>query len=194
MPEEPVREDAFRLLNEYTKNESLIKHALAVEAVMRHFARRFGQDERKWAIIGLAHDIDYEQFPDQHCRKAPELLGRAGWPADWIRSVVSHGWGICSDVEPVEIMEKVLYAVDELTGLIKAAALMRPSRSILDLEASSVKKRWKEKRFSAGVDRSVIERGAAMAGIQLDELISETILAMRSVAAEIGLQGSLPAA
>jgi putative nucleotidyltransferase with HDIG domain len=187
----PTRQEALRLLGEYTTTDSLLKHALAVEEVMRHFARRFGEDEEKWAIIGLAHDIDYERWPEEHLKHAPAILREAGWPEDWIVAVASHGWGICSDIEPKAIMEKVLYAIDELTGLVKAAALLRPSRSVLDLEASSVKKRWKEKRFAAGVDRSVIERGAAMAGIALDELIAETILAMRAVAGEIGLKGNI---
>ena len=151
-------------------------------------ARKHGEDEEKWGIIGLVHDIDYEEYPDLHCRKSPEIL--RGWPEEYVRAVVSHGWGICSEVEPRERMEKVLYAIDELTGLVKAAALMRPSRSVLDMEASSVKKKWKNERFAAGVNRSVIEKGAAMLGVGLDELITDTIAGMRSVAREIGLAGS----
>ena len=120
---------------------------------MRHYARKLGEDEEKWGIIGLVHDIDYEKYPELHCRKSPEILTEAGFPPEYIHAVVSHGWGICSDVEPTERMEKVLYAVDELTGLVKASALMRPSKSILDMEASSVKKKWKDARFAAGVQQ-----------------------------------------
>jgi putative nucleotidyltransferase with HDIG domain len=190
----PTRAEALALLREHTSTEGLIAHALSVEAAMRHYARKLGEDEEKWGVIGLVHDIDYERWPEQHCRKSPELLAAAGFPPDYIHAVVSHGWGICTDVEPTEPMEKVLYAVDELTGLIKASALMRPSRSILDMEASSVKKKWKDARFAAGVNRTIIEKGAAMMGMEIGELIAETILAMRTVAREIGLAGSLPQA
>ncbi len=161
---------------------------------MRHYARLFGEDEEKWGVVGLVHDIDYEKFPELHCRKSPEILAEAGFPPEYIHAVVSHGWGICSDVEPTERMEKVLYAVDELTGLVKASALMRPSKSILDLEARSVKKKWKDARFAAGVNRSVLEKGAAMMGMELDALITETIAGMRAVAKEIGLEGTPSAA
>ena len=161
---------------------------------MRHFARSYGEDEEKWGIIGLVHDIDWERYPEEHTKKSVEILSAAGFPPDYIHAVVSHGWGICSDVEPTERMEKVLYAVDELTGLIKASALMRPSRSILDMEASSVKKKWKDARFAAGVNRAIIEKGAAMMGIDIGALITETILGMRPVAKEIGLAGSVPPA
>ena len=187
----PDRPEALALFLRFNKTDGLLMHALSVEAVMRHFARKFGEQEEKWGIIGLVHDIDYEQFPEQHCRKCVEILTDDGWPEDYIRAVVSHGWGICSDVEPTRRMEKVLYAVDELTGLIKASALMRPSRSILDIEASSVKKKWKDAKFAAGVRRDVIEKGAAMMGIEIGELITETILGMRSAAKEIGLAGNL---
>ena len=186
----PTRQEALELFLRYNTNQSLIAHARSVEAVIRHVARKLGEDEEKWGIIGLVHDIDYEQFPDLHCRKSAEILGEAGWPEEYVHAVVSHGWGICSEVEPRERMEKVLYAVDELTGLVKASALMRPSRSVLDLEASSVKKKWKDARFAAGVNRSVIEKGAAMMGVELGDLISDTILGMRAVAGEIGLAGS----
>ncbi|MCU0558663.1 MAG: HDIG domain-containing protein [Desulfobacterales bacterium] len=189
--EEPTREDALALLREYNRSESLIRHALSVEAVMRHFARRRGEDEEKWAIVGLVHDLDYEQFPDQHCRKSEEILRRRRWPEEIIRAVVSHGWGICSEVEPRSELEKVLFAVDELTGLVATAALVRPSKSVLDLEAASVKKKWKDKRFAAGVDRSIIEKGAAMLGVDLTELITETIRGMRTAAGEIGLKGNV---
>ena len=189
----PTRETALALLTEFNQSESLIKHALAVEAVMRHFARQRGQDEEKWGIVGLVHDLDYEKFPEQHCRKTEEILRERRWPEEYIRAVVSHGWGICSDVKPESEMEKVLFAVDELTGLVTTSALVRPSRSVLDMEASSVKKKWKDKRFAAGVDRSIIEKGAAMLGMELPALITETILGMRAVAEDIGLKGN-PAA
>jgi predicted hydrolase (HD superfamily) len=186
----PTRETALALLKEFNQSESLIKHALAVEAVMRRFARQRGQDEAKWGIVGLVHDLDYEKFPEQHCRKTEAILRERNWPEEYIRAVVSHGWGICSDVKPESEMERVLFAVDELTGLVTTSALVRPSRSVLDMEAASVKKKWKDKRFAAGVDRSIIEKGAAMLGMELPELITETILGMREVAEGIGLKGS----
>jgi len=187
----PTRDTALALLREFNQNESLIKHALAVEAVMRHFARKREANEEKWGIVGLIHDLDYEKFPDQHCRKTEEILRERQWPEEYIRAVVSHGWGICSEVKPESEMEKVLFAVDELTGLVTTSALVRPSKSVLDMEASSVKKKWKDKRFAAGVDRSIIEKGAAMLGTDLSALITETILGMRNVAEEIGLKGSV---
>jgi len=185
------REAALALYKKYNQDESLFRHALAVEAVMRHFANLFGEDEEKWGIIGLIHDLDYERYPDQHCIKVKEILTDEGWPEEYIRAVQSHGWEICSDVEPVERMENVLYTIDELTGLITAAALVRPSKSILDLKVKSVKKKWKDKAFAAGVNRAVIEKGAARLGMELDEVIKETIAGMQKVAAEIGLQGNL---
>jgi predicted hydrolase (HD superfamily) len=188
----PTRQEAFDLLAKYNSSDSLIKHALAVEAVMRFIARKRGEDEETWGIIGLIHDLDYEKFPEQHCRKSPEILREAGWPEGHIRAVVSHGWRICSDVEPLSLLEKTLYAVDELTGLVVTTALVRPSRSVLDTEASSVKKKWKTKGFAAGVNREVIEKGAAMLGVDLTDLITDTILGMRTVAREIGLEGTPP--
>jgi predicted hydrolase (HD superfamily) len=185
----PTREQAFELLNQYNKNESLIKHALAVEGVMRYFARKRQEDEEKWGIIGLIHDLDYEQFPEEHCRKTEEILKKNNWPQEYIRAVVSHGWGICSDVEPKTELEKALYAVDELTGLVVTTALVRPSKSLMDLKAKSVKKKWKDKRFAAGVDRSIIEKGAKMLDVELTELITDTIMGMREVADKIGLKG-----
>ncbi len=190
-PNVPTREEAFTLLTEYNKNESLIKHALAVEGVMRYVARKRGEDEEKWGIIGLVHDLDYEQFPEEHCRKSGEILRTHDWPEEYIHAVVSHGWGICSDVEPKTEMEKVLYAIDELTGLVVTTALVRPSKSVMDLKAKSVKKKWKDKRFAAGVDRSIIEKGAGMLGVDLTELITDTIMGMREVAEEIGLKGTV---
>jgi putative nucleotidyltransferase with HDIG domain len=187
----PSREDAFKLLTEYNRSDSLIRHALAVEGVMRHFARLRNKDEEKWGVIGLIHDLDYEQYPDQHCTKTAEILEANQWPQDYIRAVVSHGWGICSDVQPESELEQVLYAVDELTGLVATSALVRPSKSVLDLTAKSVQKKWKDKRFAAGVDRSIIDRGAQMLGMDRAQLITETILGMRQVAEAIGLKGSL---
>jgi putative nucleotidyltransferase with HDIG domain len=186
----PSREEAFSLLKKYNKNDSLIKHALAVEAVMRYFARKYGQDEEKWGVIGLIHDLDYEQFPEQHCHKTEEILTSENWPADYIRAVVSHGWGICTDVEPQSELEKVLYTIDELTGLVVTTALVRPSKSVMDMKAKSVKKKWKEKSFAAGVNRDVIEKGAGMLGVELGELINDVIMGMRQVADEIGLKGN----
>jgi putative nucleotidyltransferase with HDIG domain len=187
----PTREAAFDLLRKYNRSDSLIKHALAVEGVMRYFARLRGRDEEKWGIIGLIHDLDYEQYPDRHCQKSAEILTENEWPEEYIRAVVSHGWGICSDVKPDSELEKVLYAVDELTGLVTAAALVRPSKSVLDLKAKSVKKKWKDKRFAAGVDRSIIDRGCEMLGMDRTELITETIMGMRTVAESIGLKGTV---
>ncbi|PKN70568.1 MAG: hydrolase [Deltaproteobacteria bacterium HGW-Deltaproteobacteria-12] len=186
----PTREQAFDLLRKYNQTESLIKHALSVEAVMRYFARQYGEDEEKWGIIGLVHDLDYEKFPDQHCKKTAEMLREENWPEEYIRAVISHGWGICSEVEPISILEKVLFATDELTGLVTTAALVRPSKSVLDMNAGSVRKKWKDKRFAAGVDRLIIEKGASMMGVELIDLITGTILAMREVAEEIGLKGN----
>ncbi len=185
----PTREQAYELLTKYNSNESLIKHALAVEGVMRYLAKKYGEDAEKWGVIGLVHDLDYEQYPDQHCKKSQEILQQEGWPEEYIRAVISHGWGICSDVKPETRLEKALYAIDELTGLIVAAALVRPSKSVMDLKAKSIKKKWKEKRFAAGVDRTIIEKGAEMLGVELGELITDTIMGMREVAKEIGLAG-----
>jgi len=187
---EPGREEAFSLLKKYNTNEGLIKHALAVEAVMRYCARKRGQDEEKWAVIGLIHDLDYEQFPEQHCLKTEEILVSENWPEEYVRAVVSHGWGICTDVEPQSDLEKVLYAIDELTGLVTATALVRPSKSVMDMKAKSVKKKWKDKSFAAGVNRDVIEKGAEMLGMELSELITDVIMGMRQIADQIGLRGN----
>lgn len=190
MSHQPTREEAFTLLKRYNTSESLIRHGLAVEGVMRYFARKRNKDEEKWGIIGLIHDLDYEQFPEQHCQKTEEILQENDWPEDYIRAVVSHGWGICTTVKPESEMEKVLYTIDELTGLVATSALVRPSKSVLDMKAKSVKKKWKDKRFAAGVDRSIIERGAEMLNVELSELITDTIMGMREVAEEIGLKGT----
>ena len=187
----PTREEAFQLLKQYNKSDSLVKHALAVEGVMRYMARKRGEEEEKWGVIGLIHDLDYEQFPEQHCKKTEEILNENQWPADYVRAVISHGWGICVDVKPETELEKVLYAIDELTGLVVTTALVRPSKSVMDLKAKSVKKKWKDKRFAAGVDRAIIQQGAEMLGVDLGELITDTIMGMREVADEIGLKGNI---
>jgi putative nucleotidyltransferase with HDIG domain len=186
----PTRAEALALVREYINGENLFAHAIAVEAVMRFIARKLGEDEEKWGVVGLVHDIDYEKYPELHCKKSPEILQQAGWPPDYIHAVVSHGWQLCSEVEPVHRMEKALYAIDELTGLVVATALMRPSRSLKDMEARSVLKKWKNERFAAGVKRPIIEKGASMLGVSLEELITDTIAGMRAVAKEIGLEGT----
>jgi putative nucleotidyltransferase with HDIG domain len=183
----PTYDEALSLLKEFNQSESLLKHAYCVEGVMRYIARKTGEDEEKWGIVGLLHDLDYERFPEQHCSKAQEILKERGWPEEYIRAIVSHGWGIFNDVEPQSNMEKTLYAIDELTGLITAAALVRPSKSVSDMEAKSVMKKWKDKSFAAGVNRSVIEKGAAMLSVELRELIIDAIMGMREVADKIGL-------
>lgn len=187
----PSREEAMTLLKKYNKSEGLIKHALAVEAVMRYCAGKRGEDQEKWGVIGLVHDLDYEQFPNEHCKKTEEILREAEWPEEYVRAVISHGWGICSDVEPQSDLEKVLYAIDELTGLVVATALVRPNKSVMDMTPKSVKKKWKDKAFAAGVNREVIAKGAEMLGVELTELIDDTIMGMREVADEIGLRGNV---
>ena len=186
----PTREEAFALLQQYNSNPSLINHARAVEATMRYMARKGGEDEDEWGVIGLVHDLDYEQFPEQHCQKTEEILRQNGWPEDHIRAVLSHGWGICTDIEPQSLLEKTLYTIDELTGLVAACALVRPSKSVLDVGVKSVKKKWKQSSFAAGVDREVIQRGAAMLGVELDQVIADVIAAMQEKADELGLGGS----
>ena len=183
----PSRIDGMELLRKYNSNEGLIKHALAVEGVMRHYSRKFGADEEKWGVIGLIHDLDYEQFPEKHCHKTAEILTENDWPQEHIRAVMSHGWEICTEVEPESDLEKVLYAVDELTGLVAATALVRPSGSVMDMKVKSVKKKFKDKAFAAKIDRAVINKGVEMLGVELSELIAETIEGMKPVADEIGL-------
>jgi putative nucleotidyltransferase with HDIG domain len=186
----PTREMALELFKKYNKTESLYKHALSVEGVMRYMARKAGNDEEKWGIIGLIHDLDYEMYPEQHCTMTEKILRENEWPEEYIRAVLSHGWGLASDVKPESLLEKTIYAIDELTGLVATSALVRPSKSVLDMEARSVKKKWNDKKFAAGVDRSVIEKGAEMLGVTLDELITDCIMGMREVAEEIGLSGN----
>ncbi len=182
-----TREEALALLKKYNKEPFHIQHALTVEGVMRWFAGElgYGAEADYWANAGLLHDIDFELYPEQHCQKAPELLREGGVSEDMIRSVCSHGYGLCSDVEPEHEMEKVLFAVDELTGLIGAAALMRPSKSVTDMEVSSIKKKFKDKRFAAGCSRDVIRQGAERLGWELNELFEKTIFAMRSCEKQI---------
>ena len=176
------RSEAFDLLRKYNKEEFHLRHALTVEGVMKWYASFLGYEDEAdyWATVGLMHDIDFEMFPDEHCKKAPELLADAGFDADFIHAVCSHAYGLSSDVKPEHQMEKVLFAVDELTGLIGAAALMRPSKSVQDMEVSSLKKKFKDKKFAAGCSRDVIQRGADQLGWTLDELLDRTLNAMKS--------------
>ena len=182
-----TREEAFSLLRKYNKEPFHIQHALTVEAVLRWYAKEMGyaEDEEYWGITGLLHDIDFELYPDQHCEKAPGLLREAGVGEDMIYSICSHAYGICVDVEPKHEMEKILFAIDELTGLIWSAALMRPSKSVMDMEVKSLKKKFKDKRFAAGCSRDVIRTGAERLGWEMDVLFERTIEAMRASEAEI---------
>lgn len=182
-----TREEAFELLKKYNKEAFHIQHALTVEGVLRWYVKDlgYGEEEEYWAITGLLHDIDFELYPEEHCKKAPELLAAGGVGEDMIYSVCSHGYGICSDQEPKHEMEKVLFAADELTGLIWSAALMRPSKSVMDMELKSLKKKFKDKRFAAGCSRDVIRTGAERLGWELDVLLEKTLEAMRSCEAEI---------
>ncbi len=187
MENQLTREEALTLLKQYNKEPFHIQHGLTVEGVMRWYANElgYGEDADYWAITGLLHDIDFELYPEQHCQKAPELLREGGASEEMIRSVCSHGYGLCCNIKPEHEMEKVLFAVDELTGLIGAAALMRPSKSVEDMEASSVKKKFKDKRFAAGCSRDVIRQGAEMLGWDLNDLFEKTILAMRTCEKQI---------
>ena len=180
-------DEAFELLKKYNKEPFHIQHGLTVSGVMRWFAQEegFGDDAEYWAIVGLLHDIDFELYPDEHCKKAPDLLKNAGVGDDMIHSICSHGYGICVDIKPEHQMEKVLFAADELTGLIGAAALMRPSKSVQDMELKSIKKKFKDKRFAAGCSRDLIKQGAEMLGWELTELMQKTLDAMKSCEAEI---------
>ena len=183
----PNRDDAIALLKEYNKSEALIQHGLQVEACMRHFAKKYNEEEEKWAIVGLLHDLDYEMYPNEHCFKAKEIMQERGYSNEIIRAMMSHAYGICTDVEPISLMEKTLYAVDELSGLVNACVLVRPSKSIDDLSVKSVKKKFKSKSFAAGVNRDVVLKGAKMLNMELDELIREVIEAMKANAREIGV-------
>jgi predicted hydrolase (HD superfamily) len=191
MSHQPSRTEAFALLTDYNKSDSLIRHGLAVEAVMHYFAGKAGEDTEKWSVIGLCHDLDYEKYPEQHCTMTRKILEVHNWPESYIRAIVSHGWGLCSDVEPIEYLEKVLFATDELTGLITACVYVRPSKSILDLTTKSVMKKWNTLAFAAGANREVISKGAGMLGMSVEELVEETIVAMQKGADAIGLRGEL---
>ena len=187
----PNREQALAIFRKYNDNDALVRHALAVEGVMRYFATRFpGADPEVWGVVGILHDIDYAMYPEQHCQKAPELLRAEGIDEIIVRAVVSHGYGMCSDVRPESDLEKVLYTIDELTGLINAAALMRPNHSVLDMELKSLKKKFKTQSFAAGVDRDVIVKGAEMLGMDLDTVLAEALEGMKKVASALGLDGS----
>lgn len=188
-----TREAALAALKEYNKEPFHIQHALTVEGIMDWFARELGYEEDAgfWATVGLLHDIDFELWPEEHCVKAPELLEKAGCSPEFIHAVCSHGYGLCCDVEPIHQMEKVLFAADELTGLVGAAARMRPSKSCKDMEVSSLKKKFKDKKFAAGCSRDVIRQGAEMLGWELEELMEKTIEAMRSC--EDGINAAMAA-
>lgn len=182
---ELTREQAMGLLRKYNTEPFHIQHALTVEGVMRWFAQESGEDPDFWGLCGLLHDVDFEKWPEQHCQKAPELLAEVNASAEMVHAICSHGYGICCDVEPTAQMEKILFAADELTGLIGAAARMRPSKSVMDMELSSLKKKFKDKKFAAGCSRDVIRTGAERLGWNLDELMEKTILAMRSCEASV---------
>ena len=182
---ELTREQAMGLLRKYNTEPFHIQHALTVEGVMRWFAQESGEDPDFWGLCGLLHDVDFEKWPEQHCQKAPELLAEVNASAEMVHAICSHGYGICCDVEPTAQMEKILFAADELTGLIGAAARMRPSKSVMDMELSSLKKKFKDKKFAAGCSRDVIRTGADRLGWSLDELMEKTILAMRSCEASV---------
>lgn len=189
----PDRAQAWALLQEFNKEDFHLRHARAVEAVMRHYAEGRGCDSEEvafWGAVGILHDLDYEQWPDQHCVKARELLEERGIHPAFVHAVVSHGYGIVSDVEPVHPMENVLFATDELTGLISAVAIMRPSHSLHDLPVKSVMKKFKTANFAAGCSRDVIRQGAERMGVSVEELVEGTIAGMRKAAGELGLDGS----
>jgi len=176
-----TRDNAFKLLKKYNKDNFHIIHGETVEGVMRYFALEKGYDPEFWGIVGLLHDIDFEMWPDEHCKKAPELLDEIEAPKEMVHAIVSHGYGLCADIKPEHEMEKILFATDELTGLIGAAALMRPSRSCKDMELKSIKKKFKDKKFAAGCDRDVIKQGAEMLDLELDELMQKTLDAMKTL-------------
>jgi putative nucleotidyltransferase with HDIG domain len=182
-----MREKALALLRQYNESEALVRHGMQVEAIMRFYARQAGEDPEYWGCVGLLHDVDYERYPEEHCKRAVEILKENGYDEAFIHAVVSHGFGLVTDVEPQLYMEKVLYTIDELSGLINAAAIMRPSRSVMDLEVKSVKKKFKDKKFAAGVDRQVILDGCQRLGAELDQVMEQCILGMRENHEEIGL-------
>ena len=185
---ELTREQALTLLQKYNKEPFHIQHALTVEGVMRWYAQQNGENENFWGLVGLLHDIDFEVYPDQHCQMAPQLLAEIDASDEMVHAICSHGYGLCSDVEPANLMENILFTVDELTGLIGAAARMRPSKSVMDMELSSLKKKFKDKKFAAGCSRDVIKQGAERLGWTLDEVLDKTILAMRSCESSVNDQ------
>ena len=182
---ELTREQALALLQKYNKEPFHIQHALTVEGVMAWYAQENGEDVAFWSLCGLLHVNDFEIYPEQHCLKAPELLAEVGASEEMVHAICSHGYGLCSDVEPIHLMEKIMFTVDELTGLIGAAARMRPSKSVMDMELSRLKKKFKDNKFAAGWSRDVIKQGADMLGWTLDEVLDKTILAMRSCEASV---------
>ena len=185
------REKALELFKQHNKTDSLLKHALTVEAVMRRFARHYGEDEARYGVIGLLHDLDYEKFPTEHCQHTGEMMREAGYDDADIHAVLSHGWSLVNDVEPISAMEKTLFTIDELSGIITAVVYVRPSHSVLDLEVKSVKKKFKDKAFAANCNREVIQKGADMMGMPLDEVMQMTIEGMREAAEALGLAGDL---
>ena len=186
----PSREEALELLKQYNSQEGLVKHALVVEAVMRHFAGFFpGSDVDEWGLVGLLHDLDYEKYPDEHCQMTEKILSDLDFAPHLLRAILSHGYGICTDVKPETDLEKVLYTIDELTGLVTATVLMRPSRSILDLGLKSLKKKFRSPSFAAGVDRELVQKGADLLGWELDKVMQETINGMKTAAEQLGMAG-----
>ena len=183
-----TREQALALLQKYNKESFHILHGLTVEGVMRWFAQENGEDVEFWGLCGLLHDVDFEMYPEEHCIKAPELLAEIDASEEMVHGICSHAYGSCCDVEPIHLMEKIMFAVDELTGLIGAAARMRPSKSVMDMELSSLKKKFKDKKFAAGCSRDVIKEGADRLGWTLDETLEKTILAMRSCEASVAAE------
>ncbi len=188
MDKTPTREEAWKLLNEYTHSESLLTHALCVEAVMEDWGERSAPEEKtKWGVIGLVHDLDYEKFPEEHCVKTREILAGESWPEEYIRSIESHAYGMCTDVKPESLLEKVLFTIDEMTGLVYATALMRPNKAISDMQVKSIKKKWKSKGFAAGVNREVVQKGADELGLSIEEVMQSVLDSMKRVSKEIGL-------
>lgn len=185
-----TREQTLELLQRHVQKDSLLKHSYAVEASMRRLAEAFDGDPDVWGRVGLIHDLDFEEYPEQHCQKTKELLEAEGWPQELIRAVMCHGYGRRTEDEPITDMEKAIYAVDELTGLIMALAAVRPSKSVMDITVKSVKKKWKDKAFAAGVERDIIQDGADRLGLELSDLMQYTIEGMQNVAKEIGFDGS----
>ncbi|HWP80274.1 MAG TPA: HD domain-containing protein [Candidatus Acidoferrum sp.] len=187
----PTRDEAIAIWKKYNTDEALYRHALAVEGVMRYFAEKMGGDPELWGVVGLLHDIDYQLYPDEHCFKARELLEAEGLDEVIIRAVQSHGYSLVNDVTPQSDMEKTVFTIDELTGLVAANAVMRPSKSVLDMEVKSLKKKFKDKHFAAGINRDVIVQGCEMMGMELDAVMEDVIMGMREVAEEIGLKGDV---